>query len=84
MTDWRETSEGREALAARHEDRVALFAPQSTNLTIFLQYDATLGRWYCVLTESDGGRVIASFDDWSSLDVLREAALVADKQTVAR
>lgn len=72
----------REALAAWHEDRRGLHAAQTTRLTIHLNYDAPLGRWFAVVTDTHG-HVLASFSDWSSLDVLREAALVADRATVA-
>jgi hypothetical protein len=79
-----ENSQDREALSSYHENRAATFAPQSVRLTVRLQYDAPLGMWFAILTDDRDGHVVASFRDWSSLDVLREAALVADRATVQR
>ena len=70
-----------EAIAARHESRVELHAGQTTRLTVHLNYDGPLGRWFAVVADHNGA-VRGSFSAWSSLDVLREAALLADKLTV--
>ena len=76
-----DTSEGREALATRHQDRVDLHAPQPTMVTAYVRYEPSAG-WFATLTDSRTDRVLLSTHGPSAHDVMREVALAADKATV--
>jgi hypothetical protein len=53
----------------------------SNHLTIYLGYEPVMPEpWYAVVASSDNGRVLAQAQGPSSLDVLREVALFADRE----